>query len=175
MEILSDGDLSVYIPGFKKEALLQYHDESPLNINYISFSTFGQNGARWFYDCSFDEYCKLFHLHRVSLKYICILSITANELEQKERKMSKAEELLLELNFNAQNSSLPPNLNEIQFSFQMRSLAYDHASALLRTRIHLLMHWQDNRLKWDANKYGELTSLTHPRLEVWTPQLVVLK
>lgn len=114
-------------------------------------------------------------LHRISLKYICILSFTANELEQKQQKKSKAEELLLELNFNAQNSSLPPNLNEIHFSFQMRSLAYDHAAALLRTRIHLLMHWKDNRLKWDAKKYGELTSMTHPRLEVWTPQLVVLK
>lgn len=107
--------------------------------------------------------------------HLSSIPFTADEIQQKQISKSKAEELLVEVNFNAQNSSLPPNLNEIQFSFQMRSLAYDHASALLRTRIHLLMHWQDNRLKWDAKKYGELTSLTHPRLEVWSPQLVVLK
>lgn len=56
LAVLLDAELFVYIPGFKKEPLLQYVDPSALTINYISFSSFGTNTARWFYDCGFDGF-----------------------------------------------------------------------------------------------------------------------
>ncbi|EDW61103.1 neuronal acetylcholine receptor subunit alpha-4 [Drosophila virilis] len=149
-----DGDLYVYIPGFKKEPLLHFLDASALSINYISFSTFGSNSARWFYDCAFDGY--------------------RNEMEQQQRQQSDEERLLGALIYQAQNSSLPGNLSEIEFNFQMRSLSYDQSSALLRTRMQLMMHWQDERLRWQPESYGRLTSLKHPQLQIWTPQIVVL-
>ncbi|KAH8395369.1 hypothetical protein KR222_003019, partial [Zaprionus bogoriensis] len=148
-----DGDLYVYLPGFKKDPLLHFLDSSPLNVNYISFSSFGSNSARWFYDCEFDGY--------------------SNEMSQTERKKSTGEQLLDALIYQAQNYSLPPNLSEIQFSFEMRSMAYDQERSLLRTRMQLLMHWRDLRLIWEPKSYGQITTLMHPRLQIWTPQLVV--
>ncbi|KAL7735388.1 hypothetical protein ACLKA6_003238 [Drosophila palustris] len=149
-----DGDLSVYIPGFKTEPLLHFLDASALNINYISFSTFGTNSARWFYDCAFDGY--------------------TNEMEQEQRKQSVADELLSMLIFQAQNSSLPTNLTEIKFNFQMRSLAYDQSSALLHTRMQLVLHWSDPRLSWKPESYGQMKSFVHPRLQIWLPQIIAL-
>ncbi|XP_068146061.1 neuronal acetylcholine receptor subunit beta-3 [Drosophila tropicalis] len=150
-----DGDLSVYIPGFKEEPLLRYHDDAALQINFISFSSFGTNSARWFYDCPFD-------------------SSGTNSIDQEERAKTKAEELLDLLIINGQNSSLPVNLSSIQFHFQMRSLAFDQPSALLTTRMQLLMHWRDERLIWKPEEFGNLTSFEHPDLQIWAPQLAVL-
>ncbi|XP_034475939.1 neuronal acetylcholine receptor subunit beta-4 [Drosophila innubila] len=149
-----DGDLSVYIPGFKTEPLLHFLDASALNINYISFSTFGSNSARWFYDCAFDGY--------------------TNEMEQEQRKQSFSEQLLGNLIFQAQNSSLPTNLTEIKFNFQMRSLAYDQSSALLHTRMQLVLHWYDPRLHWEPESYGQIKSFVHPQLQIWLPQIIAL-
>lgn len=98
-----------------------------------------------------------------------------NEMEQQQRQQSDEERLLGALIYQAQNSSLPGNLSEIEFNFQMRSLSYDQSSALLRTRMQLMMHWQDERLRWQPESYGRLTSLKHPQLQIWTPQIVVLK
>ncbi|KAH8299472.1 hypothetical protein KR044_001735, partial [Drosophila immigrans] len=149
-----DGDISVYIPGFKTEPLLHYLDVSPLTINYISFSTFGTNSARWFYDCAFDGY--------------------SNEMEQEQRKQSYEDQLLSVLIYQGQNSSLPTNLTEIKFNFQMRSLAYDQPSALLNTRMQLVLHWSDPRLRWEPESFGQIKSFVHPQLQIWLPQIVAL-
>ncbi|XP_034109092.1 proton-gated ion channel subunit pbo-5 [Drosophila albomicans] len=149
-----DGDLFVYIPGFKTEALLHYLDASALTINYISFSTFGVNSARWFYDCAFDGY--------------------TNEMEKEQRTLSHEDRLLSALIYQGQNSSLPTNLTELKFNFQMRSLAYNQPSALLHTRMQLVLHWTDPRLQWEPENYGQLKSFVHPQLQIWLPQIVAL-
>ncbi|XP_001362061.3 neuronal acetylcholine receptor subunit alpha-10 [Drosophila pseudoobscura] len=149
-----DAELFVYIPGFKTEPLLQFMDASALTINYISFSSFGTNTARWFYDCSFDGFDK--------------------EISKETPALSWEQKLLADLIYQGENTSVPVNLTSIAFHFQARSIAYEQANALLRTRMHLMMHWQDNRLRWDPERYGQLKSFEHPRLEIWTPQLTVL-
>ncbi|XP_023167360.2 ligand-gated ion channel 4 [Drosophila hydei] len=149
-----DGDLYVYIPGHKKEPLLHYIDPSPLSINYISFSTFGTNAARWFYDCAFDGF--------------------TNEMEREQHEESVEDRLLGALIFQAENSSLPENLTEVQFNFQMQSLAYDPSNAQFHARMQLMMHWQDPRLRWQPDRFGRLTSFEHPNLQIWIPELVIL-
>ncbi|ALC40474.1 maker5 [Drosophila busckii] len=149
-----EGDLYVYIPGFKKEPLLHFMDASALNINYISFSSFGTNSARWFYDCAFDGY--------------------STEMEKEKRQLTVQERLMNALNDQGQNSSLPAKLSGLSFNFQMRSLTYEPANAMLRTRLQLLLHWQDPRLTWKPENYNNMTYLVHKQLEIWTPELLVL-
>ncbi|XP_017045094.1 neuronal acetylcholine receptor subunit alpha-6 [Drosophila ficusphila] len=149
-----NGELFVYIPGFKKEPLLQFIDESPLSIKYISFSSFGSNTARWFYDCGFDGYEK--------------------EISSVVTELKPAQKLLNLLNFQAENASLPANLSSILFHFQTRSLAYEQTNSLFRTGMHLLMHWEDKRLGWKPAEFDGLESFEHPELQVWTPRMNVL-
>ncbi|KAH8290831.1 hypothetical protein KR054_006303 [Drosophila jambulina] len=150
----ADAELFVYIPGFKKEPLLQFIDASALTINYISFSSFGTNTARWFYDCGFDGFGK-----EISA------NVQAPTTEQK---------LLAQLNLQAENASLPSNLSSLSFHFQTRSLAYEMTNSLLRTRMRFMMHWQDDRLRWNPADYGYLESFEHRDLHVWTPHMRVL-
>jgi len=49
---------------------MQFIDESPLTINYISFSSFGSNTARWFYDCGFDGYGKDIYASQINLQRV---------------------------------------------------------------------------------------------------------
>ncbi|XP_017123744.1 neuronal acetylcholine receptor subunit alpha-4 [Drosophila elegans] len=149
-----NGELFVYIPGFKEEPLLQFIDESPLTINYISFSSFGTNTARWFYDCDFDGYGK--------------------EIDPDKPKPTVAQKLLNQINFQAENASLPANLSSILFHFQMKSIAYEQTNSLLRTRMHMMMHWQDTRLSWKPAEFDNLKSFEHPDLRIWTPTMNAL-
>ncbi|XP_039479747.1 neuronal acetylcholine receptor subunit beta-2 [Drosophila santomea] len=149
-----NGELFVYIPGFKKEPLLQFIDEAPLTINYLSFSSFGSNTARWFYDCGFDGY--------------------ESEIAPIEKEETKTEKLLNKLNQLAENASLPANLSSILFHFQTRSLAYEQTSSMLQTRMHMMMHWRDSRLGWQPKDFDSLESFEHPELRIWKPQMNVL-
>ncbi|KAH8283455.1 hypothetical protein KR018_002519, partial [Drosophila ironensis] len=149
-----NGDLLVYIPGFKEEPLLKFTDPDPLTINYLSFSSFGLNRARWFYDCSFDGFDK--------------------ELTPGTTQPSTEQKLLAYLNSRAENASLPAHLGSLLFHFQTRSLAYEPFNALFHTRMHLLMHWQDERMSWLPADYGNLESLQHRQLEIWMPHMTVL-
>eukprot|EP00099_Drosophila_melanogaster_P024032 NP_651958.2 NtR, isoform A [Drosophila melanogaster] len=149
-----NGELFVYIPGFKKEPLLQFIDEAPLVINYLSFSSFGSNTARWFYDCGFDGY--------------------GSEIAPIVKEETKTEKLLSHLNIQAENASMPANLSSISFHFQTRSLAYEQTSSLLQTRMHMMMHWRDSRLVWKPEDFGSLESFEHPDLRIWKPHMNVL-
>ncbi|KAH8348505.1 hypothetical protein KR084_008050 [Drosophila pseudotakahashii] len=149
-----NGELFVYIPGLKKEPLMQFIDEAPLTVNYLSFSSFGSNTARWFYDCGFDGYDK--------------------EIDPEVHELTPAERLLNRLNFLAENATVPANLSSILFHFQTRSLAYEQTNSLLQTRMHMMMHWQDNRLGWNPQEFGSLKSVEHKDLRIWTPKMYVL-
>ncbi|XP_043643566.1 acetylcholine receptor subunit beta [Drosophila teissieri] len=149
-----NGELFVYIPGFKKEPLLQFIDEAPLTINYLSFSSFGSNTARWFYDCGFDGY--------------------ESEIAPIEKEETKTEKLLNQLNIQAENASLPANLSSVLFHFQTRSLAYEQTNSMLQTRMHMMMHWRDSRLGWKPADFDSLESFEHPELRIWKPQMYVL-
>ncbi|XP_055837523.1 uncharacterized protein LOC129905916 [Episyrphus balteatus] len=50
----NDGQLVVNIPGFA-EPILNYTNKNPLNIRFVSFSSWGGLSAKWFYDCKLDE------------------------------------------------------------------------------------------------------------------------
>ncbi|XP_030372094.1 acetylcholine receptor subunit beta [Scaptodrosophila lebanonensis] len=149
-----DGNLQVFIPGFKTEPLLRFLDASALTINYVSFSTFGPNTARWFYDCAFDGFDK--------------------ELDPEQRSQSVEEQLLGALVYQAQNQTQPATLSSIRFAFLMRALTYEQSNALLRTRIALTLSWQDPRLSWEPTQYGNIKTFSHPDLEIWIPNLLVL-
>lgn len=117
----------------------------------------------------------------MNLAWVYILNIlisnifVANEMEREKHEQSVEDRLLDALIYQAQDRSLPRNLTEIQFNFQMQSLAYDPSSAHLHARMQLMMHWQDDRLRWQPESYGQLTSFEHPLLQIWTPHLVILK
>ncbi|XP_055837522.1 uncharacterized protein LOC129905915 isoform X2 [Episyrphus balteatus] len=50
----NDGQLVVNIPGFAEPYLI-YSDKNPLNISFVSFSSYDGLQAKWFYDCKLEE------------------------------------------------------------------------------------------------------------------------
>lgn len=52
------GRLEINIPGLERQPHLAYNDSNPVLVKYVSFSTFGDASAKWYYDCKFDGYGK---------------------------------------------------------------------------------------------------------------------
>uniref|UniRef100_A0A0K8WKT6 Farnesoic acid O-methyl transferase domain-containing protein n=1 Tax=Bactrocera latifrons TaxID=174628 RepID=A0A0K8WKT6_BACLA len=153
-----DGTLSVYIPGLKQEPLLNYTDPAPLEINYLSFSSFGSTPAKWYYDCQFDGF--------------------AEEMEEEAHETDLFHSLLANLTKNFANESVPMDLQSVNFAFQLKSVVYNHEKSILHTRLHLSLYWQDPRLAWDADAFG-IAGVSFGYKEVpkilWLPDLIVLK
>ncbi|XP_011209109.2 uncharacterized protein LOC105230182 [Bactrocera dorsalis] len=152
-----DGTLSVYIPGLKQEPLLNYTDPAPLEINYLSFSSFGSTPAKWYYDCQFDGF--------------------AEEMEEEAHETDLFHSLLANLTKNFANESVPMDLQSVNFAFQLKSVVYNHEKSILHTRLHLSLYWQDPRLAWDADAFG-IAAVSFGYKEVpkilWLPDLIVL-
>uniref|UniRef100_A0A0A1X6Z4 Neuronal acetylcholine receptor subunit alpha-6 n=1 Tax=Zeugodacus cucurbitae TaxID=28588 RepID=A0A0A1X6Z4_ZEUCU len=151
-----DGTLSVYIQGLKKEPLLNYTDPAPLDINYLSFSSFGSTPAKWYYDCQFDGF--------------------AEEMEEEVRELDPYHALLANLTRKSANASVPMDLKSVNFAFQLKSVVYNHEKSILHTRLHLSLYWQDPRLAWDANELGiaAISFGYKDAPEIWKPDLIVL-
>ncbi|XP_050324674.1 uncharacterized protein LOC126755975 [Bactrocera neohumeralis] len=152
-----DGTLSVYIPGLKQAPLLNYTDPAPLEINYLSFSSFGSTPAKWYYDCQFDGF--------------------AEEMEEEAHETDLFHSLLANLTKNFANESVPMDLQSVNFAFQLKSVVYNHEKSILHTRLHLSLYWQDPRLAWDADAFG-IAGVSFGYKEVpkilWLPDLIVL-
>lgn len=114
-----DANLLVFIPGYKEEPLMNFTDASPLNINYISFSTYDYIPASWFYDCQFDGF--------------------ADELEDDVRPKTPHQLLLQNISAKAENASFPPDLESINFSFNIASIRYQQDHGFLQTRLTLVL------------------------------------
>ncbi|KAH8320848.1 hypothetical protein KR067_011352, partial [Drosophila pandora] len=170
-----NAELFVYIPGFKKEPLLQFVDTSALNINYISFSSFGSNTARWFYDCSFDGFGLLL-IHFVVLKRNppTLTSILDNELSPDKPEPLVEQKLLDYINLRGEKASQPGNLSSLKFHFRPLSVAYEPEKYWLHTTLNFIMHWQDDRLAWKPADYGYMESIEHRDLKIWNPQIYTL-
>ncbi|XP_054739742.1 uncharacterized protein LOC129245551 [Anastrepha obliqua] len=152
-----DGTLSVYITGFKKEPLLNYTDSAPLEINYLSFSTFGVASAKWFYDCQFDGF--------------------AEEMETEVHALDPLHALIADLTNKSANGSVPMDLKSVNFAFQLKSVAYNHEKSILHTRLQLSLYWQDPLLTWNADANGiQAISFSYSDAPkgVWKPDLIVL-
>lgn len=107
----------VYITGFKEEPLMNYTDNSPLDINYISFTTYDNIPASWFYDCQFDGF--------------------ASEVEEEVRPMTPLQSLEHNITIKAENSSFPVDLKNVEFDFVVASVNYQHDHGMLQTRMNL--------------------------------------
>lgn len=54
------GRLEINIPGLDDQPHLAYNDTKPILVKYVAFSSFGNTPAKWFYDCKFDGFGKVF-------------------------------------------------------------------------------------------------------------------
>ncbi|XP_017479014.1 PREDICTED: neuronal acetylcholine receptor subunit beta-4 [Rhagoletis zephyria] len=152
-----DGTLSVYITGYKKEPLLNYTDPAPLEINYLSFSSFGGASAKWFYDCQFDGF--------------------AEEMEESVHVLDPFHSLLANLTKASANESVPTALKSVDFAFQLKSVAYNHEKSILQTRLQLTLYWHDPRLAWNAEENGipaVCFSSRNAPAGIWQPDLILL-
>ncbi|XP_055837476.1 acetylcholine receptor-like protein cup-4 [Episyrphus balteatus] len=148
----NDGVLLVNIPGFA-EPHLKYSDDSPLNIRFLSFSSYGSISAKWFYDCQFDGFF--------------------GEMEMENRPMSNEERLRADVLNMSEADIPPPNVTEIAFTFKVRSVEFDQRSCILSTRLHLIMNWTDSRISWDPESYGGLKFIVQPLFGIWHPVLSI--
>lgn len=115
-------------------------DTSALNINYISFSSFGSNTARWFYDCSFDGFGLLL-IHFVILKRNppTLTSILDNELSPDKPEPLVEQKLLDYINLRGEKASQPGNLSSLKFHFRPLSVAYEPDKSWLHTTLNFIM------------------------------------
>lgn len=114
-----DAHILVYIPGYKEEPLMNFTDASPLNINFISFTTYDNIPASWFYDCQFDGF--------------------ADELEEEVRPLTPYQKLLENITAKAENASFPPTLRSVNISFDIGSIRYLHDHGFLQTRLNVAL------------------------------------
>ncbi|XP_055920838.1 acetylcholine receptor-like protein cup-4 [Eupeodes corollae] len=145
-----DGILLVNIPGFA-EPHLNYTDESPLNIRFVSFSSYGIISAKWFYDCQFDGFF--------------------GEMEMENRPLSNEERLKADILNMTDSDVPPPKVKEIDFAFKVRSVEFDQRSSVLSSRLHLMMNWTDDRITWNPEEYGGLQFIVQPLFDIWHPEL----
>ncbi|XP_073847024.1 neuronal acetylcholine receptor subunit NtR [Musca autumnalis] len=149
-----DANLLVYITGLKDEPLMNYTDTEPLKIEYISFTTYDNIPASWFYDCQFDGF--------------------ASELEEEERDLTPQQLLEQNITAMAENSSFPVDLESVEFDFVVASVNYQHNRGMLQARLNLRLNWLDSRITWDPNNFGGIDVIQHSDYEVWLPQLLVI-
>lgn len=114
-----DGNLLIYIPGYKEEPFMNYTDASPLDIHYISLTTYDNIPARWFYDCAFDGF--------------------ESELEEELKVLSPHQQLVDNIISKSENASFPPDLNSVKFSFNIVSIRYQHDQGFLQTRFNMIL------------------------------------
>ena len=114
-----DANLLVYIPGYKETPLMNYTDALPLSINYISFTSYDNIPARWFYDCQFDGF--------------------ATELEEEVKSLTAHQKLVKNIITKAENASFPPDLKTVKFSFDIGSIRYQQNQGFLQTRLNIIL------------------------------------
>uniref|UniRef100_A0A1A9WIU0 Neurotransmitter-gated ion-channel ligand-binding domain-containing protein n=1 Tax=Glossina brevipalpis TaxID=37001 RepID=A0A1A9WIU0_9MUSC len=149
-----DAELLVYIPGLRSTPLMNFTDMAPLSLNYISFTTYDNEPASWFYDCRFDGF--------------------ATELDDDVKWLTPEKRLLLNIVEKAENASMPVNLKEINFSFQIRAIHYKHDQSLLKTRLNMRINWYDSRLQWDPVDFNDMNRYSGKDIKIWLPQFVVV-
>lgn len=114
-----DANLLVYIPGYKEAPLMNFTDASPLNINFISFTSYDNIPARWFYDCQFDGF--------------------SSELEEEVKSLTAHQKLVKNIIAKAENASFPPDLKSVNFSFDIGSIRYQQNQGFLQTRLNMIL------------------------------------
>ncbi|XP_037955761.1 acetylcholine receptor subunit beta-type unc-29 [Teleopsis dalmanni] len=149
-----EGDLLVYIPGFKDKPLLNFTDSSPLKINYVSLASFGSGTmAKWFFDCKLDK---------------------GNLIEQEVRLMSPRVRLLKEIEQNSINETIPDELETVNFAFQILAVSYQQDKSILQTRMNIILYWEDSKLVWDPNDYENIDAIVSSEVKIWKPNVIVL-
>ncbi|KAL9919377.1 neuronal acetylcholine receptor subunit NtR [Glossina fuscipes fuscipes] len=149
-----DAEFLVFIPGLRETPLMNFTDVAPLSINYISFTTYDNEPASWFYDCQFDGF--------------------ATELDDEVKWLLPEKRLLLNIVEKAENATMPVNLKEINFSFQIRAIHYKHDQALLKTRLNMRVNWNDPRLVWNPADFNDMDRIACKDLKIWLPRFVVI-
>uniref|UniRef100_A0A1B0G7M4 Neurotransmitter-gated ion-channel ligand-binding domain-containing protein n=1 Tax=Glossina morsitans morsitans TaxID=37546 RepID=A0A1B0G7M4_GLOMM len=149
-----DAEFLVFIPGLRETPLMNFTDVAPLSLNYISFTTYDNEPASWFYDCKFDGF--------------------ATELDDELKWLPPEKRLLLNIVEKAENATMPANLKEINFSFQIRAIHYKHDQALLKTRLNMKVNWNDPRLVWNPVDFNEMDRISSKDIKMWLPRFVVI-
>uniref|UniRef100_A0A1A9ZGK1 Neurotransmitter-gated ion-channel ligand-binding domain-containing protein n=1 Tax=Glossina pallidipes TaxID=7398 RepID=A0A1A9ZGK1_GLOPL len=149
-----DAEFLVFIPGLRETPLMNFTDVAPLSLNYISFTTYDNEPASWFYDCQFDGF--------------------ATELDDEVKWLPPEKRLLLNIVEKAENATMPVNLKEINFSFQIRAIHYKHDQALLKTRLNMRVNWNDPRLVWNPVDFNEMDRISSKDIKMWLPRFVVI-
>lgn len=109
----------VYINGLQEAPIMSYIDLFPLQINYISFATYDNEPASWFYDCQFDGF--------------------DNELEPEVKKLTLQQRLIAKINENSENATIPSDLENINITLQLHALNYKTRHHLLETRFNIIL------------------------------------
>lgn len=98
---------------------MSYIDVFPLQINFISFATYDNEPASWFYDCEFDGF--------------------DDELEPEVKAFTPQQRISALLKDNSQNATISSDLKDINITLQLHALNYRTEQNLLHTRFNIIL------------------------------------
>ncbi|XP_037916858.1 uncharacterized protein LOC119655178 [Hermetia illucens] len=142
----TDGTLEVTIPTIGG-ILLSYKDPKPLNIKYVSFTSFGNTTGRWFYDCE------------------------ETHMEMKKENVTSLERLQVDLFANYSMFTIPKGVSKIYMGSAIKGVTYNEMKSIFQVRLEFKLKWTDPKLQWRPFKYSNITTLRSFEAKFRTPAI----
>ncbi|CAG7833103.1 unnamed protein product, partial [Allacma fusca] len=74
---------------------------------------------------------------------------------------------------NARPSQHHSNATIVEFSMLLRGFQFDEAKSLFTLYTWAVLYWNDDHMKWDPARYGNITTMHFAANEVWQPDISV--
>lgn len=118
IQILNSGLISVNVTG-QNTSIIAANDTKLLPVKYLSFSTWGNTEAKWFYDCTNDR--------------------NDDKLIEIKQNFTPFERLQLDLFSNYDENTAPVDLKAIKLDFNLVTADFVPRNAILKSRGRISM------------------------------------
>lgn len=151
LHITKDGDIAV---GKEGEILpfISWTDPDPLPLKVISFSTWSGIEAKWYFDCDLKK-----------------------ETKEIEKPLTHLEKLRKDLLYHYDPYVRPvkdvSTVTNISMALNFNYVTLNEHRSIVEVLGVTKLGWQDEKLKWDPEKYGGLQNIHIFRREIWQPDL----
>lgn len=132
VRVVRNGTISVSVTG-QSQPFLAYNDSDTINVQYISFSSWGTNEVKWFFDCASDGGSKLTRIRQ---------------------KLRTSDQLKSDLFGEYDALITPAAMDYILLDFGPDAVAYDSRRSTLTTKGKFRAVNERSIIIWAASKSG---------------------
>ncbi|KAF7281422.1 hypothetical protein GWI33_004802 [Rhynchophorus ferrugineus] len=136
-------------------SFISWLDPKPLSINFISFSTWTAIEAKWYFDCDRSG-----NEEEIEKRLTTLEKLRRNLLSQYDPMVRPVEK--------------PDDEIKVLVTLKLDSLKMDERNFVLNVRGTFKFTWNDAKLKWSPQQYGDIKNLHIFRREIWRPELYCL-